>query len=150
MPNVNSVIDRAVREATTPQKKLPDLLKDGVPFTPASWHILLEPLKPRTESDGGITVVDLSVEAEYYKNNVARVLSAGPTSMQGKTTAGIDLSHFTDEIRRREDLIGQYVIYRPHTGIDLTLRETGQIVKVCHLTDLVGVTTAPFAWKFYI
>jgi len=122
----------------------------GVPFTPASWHILIEPLRPRTESDGGIQVVDISQEAEYYQNNVGRVLSAGPECMKGKTTAGNELSNFTDKIQTREQLIGEYIVYKPHSGMELTLRETEQVVRVHVITDFVGVTQDPYAWKFYI
>jgi hypothetical protein len=151
VPAPNSIVERAAREALRAQDpELPDLMLNGIPFTPASWHICIEPLKPRKESDGGIAVVDLSQEAEYYKNNVGRVLSAGPESFGGKTTAGIELKNFTDKIHCREELIGQYVIYKPHTGIELTLRDTGQIVKVHVLNDFVGVTEDPYAWKFYI
>jgi hypothetical protein len=147
----NILVERAAREALRGQDPaLPDLLIDGLPFTPALWNIVVEPLVPRTHSDGGIEVVDLSAEAEGYSITVGRVLRAGPESMKGKTAAGIDLSNFTDEIHTREQLIGKHVIYKHHVGQKLTLRKTGQEVKAMAITDLLGVTEDPHAWKFYI
>jgi hypothetical protein len=150
-PASNTLVERAARaalRATDPA--MPDLLLDGIPFTPALWYIVVEPLVPRTVSDGGIDVVDLSQEAESYAVTVGRVLAGGPEAMNGKTAAGIDLSNFTKDIHSIEELIGKYVIYRHHVGQKLTLRKTGQEVKAMAVTDLLGVTADPYAWKFYI
>ena len=150
-PATNSLVERAARDALRAEDPaMPDLLLDGIPFTPALWNIVVEPLVPRTTSDGGIEVVDISQEAESYSVTVGRVLRAGPESMKGKTAAGIDLSNFTDEIHTREELIGKHVVYKHHVGQKLTLRKTGQEVKAMAITDLLGVTEDPHAWKFYI
>lgn len=145
------LVDRAARQALrAPASLEPDLLIDGIPFTPALWMIVVEPLKPRSKSDGGIEVVDVSQEAESYSVTVGRVLKAGPASMEGKTTGGVELCNFTKDIRTPEALIGQYVVYQHHVGQPLTLRKTGQVVKAMKITDLLGVTEDPHAWKFYI
>lgn len=149
--NSNALVERAAREAlrdTDPG--LPDLLVAGIPFTPALWMIVVEPLTPRAMSDGGIAVVDLSKEAESYSVTVGRVLKAGPASFDGKTTSGIELNKFTDLIRTPEQLLGRFVVYQHHVGQILTLRKTGQQVKAMKVTDLLGVTEDPHAWKFYI
>lgn len=147
----NALVERAAREALrAADPATPDLLLDGIPFEPALWYIVVEPLVPRTTSDGGIQVVDVSQEAESYAVTVGRVLSCGPEAMKGKTAAGIDLSNFTRDIHTIEELIGQFVIYRHHVGQTLTLRQTGQQVKAMAVTDLLGVTKNPHAWKFYI
>lgn len=151
-PLANSnLVERAARDALRAVgPREPDLLLDGFPFTPAHWMIVVEPLKPRNRSDGGIEVVDVSQEAEAYSVTVGRILKAGPTSMEGRTTAGIELCKFTDDITKREQLIGIHVIYQHHIGMTLTLRKTGQVVKAMKITDLLGVTEDPHAWKFYI
>jgi hypothetical protein len=138
------------QNALRPEPPLPDLLLAGFPFTPALWMIVVEPLAPREMSDGGIAVVDLSQEAESYQVTVGRVLKAGPAAMEGKTAGGVELCNFTDSIRTRDQLIGVYVVYQKHVGQDLTLRKTGQIVKAMKLTDTLGVTDDPYAWKFYV
>jgi len=147
----NSLVDRAARGALREvEARIPDLLVDGIPFTPALWMIVIEPLKPRTVTDGGIEVVDVSQEAEGYQVTVGRVLSAGPASMEGKTTSGINLANFTADIQTPAQLVGKYVMYQRHVGQDLRLRKTDQVVKVMKVTDLLGVTSDPYAWKFYI
>jgi len=146
----NALVEAAARGALREMKPPPDLLVEGFPFTPALWMIVVEPLQPREETDGGIAVVDLSQEAEAFQMTVGRVLRAGPASFDGETTGHVRLSNFTDDIQRREDLIGKYVVYQRHVGQDLTLRKTGQVVKAMKVTDLLGVTDDPHAWKFYI
>lgn len=145
-----TLVERAAQSALRDTQPPPDLLTEGFPFTPGLWMIVVEPLQARTMSDGGIAVVDLSQEAESYQVTVGRVLKAGPASMDGKTTGGVDLNHFTADITAPEDLIGKYVVYMRHVGQELTLRKTGQIVKVMKITDLLGVTDDPYAWKFYV
>jgi hypothetical protein len=145
-----ALVEAAARGALREVNPPPDLMLAGFPFTPALWMIVVEPLQPREYSDGGVAVVDLSQDAESYQMTVGRVLKAGPASFDGQTTGGVKLSNFTDDIQRREDLIGKYVVYQLHVGQELTLRKTGQIVKAMKLTDCLGVTEDPAAWKFYI
>jgi len=147
----NSLVDRAARRALQARDNgLPDLLLEGIPFRPSLWHIVVEPLAPRTMSDGGIQVVDISQEAESWQVTVGRVLACGPQAFAGRTTSGIDLANFLPDCNRPDELIGQHVIYTRHVGMELRLRKTDQVVKVMKLTDLVGVTDDPYAWKFYI
>lgn len=144
-----TVVDRAVQAALRADTA-PDLLTDGFPFMPSLWHIVVEPLEARSVSDGGIEVVEISKEAEGHQVTVGRVLECGMAAFEGKTTSGIELCHFLPEISSREELIGKHVIYQQHVGQILTLRRTGQQIKVMRLTDLLGVTYDPHAWKFYI
>ena len=146
----NALVEAAARGALRDLDPPPDLFTTGFPFTPALWMIVVEPLQPREESDGGIAVVDLSQEAEAFQMTVGRVLKAGPASFDGQTTGGVKLSNFTADIQKPDDLIGKYVVYQKHVGQELTLRKTGQVVKVMKATELLGVTDDPYAWKFYI
>ena len=144
-----SATDRAVRKALNAKASV-DLLTEGIPFTPALWMIVVEPLEPRSISDGGIEVVEVSVEAEGHQVTVGRVLACGMAAFEGKTTAGIELRHFLPDVSEPAHLIGRHVIYQQHVGQILKLRRTGQEIKVMRLTDLLGVTADPHAWKFYI
>ena len=145
-----ALVEAAARAALRPDEPLPDLMIAGIPFTPALWMIVVEPLQPRDMTDGGIAVVDLSQDAEEYMVTVGRVLSAGPAAMEGQTTGGVPLNHFTKDITTPAQLIGQWVVYQKHVGQELTLRKTGQLVKVMKLTELLGVTEDRWAWRFYI
>ncbi len=109
----NALVEAAARGALRDMAPLPDLLTAGFPFTPALWMIVVEPLQPREESDGGIAVVDLSQEAEQYQMTVGRVLKAGPAAFEGQTTGGIKLDNFTADIHRPEDLVGKHVTFCP-------------------------------------
>ena len=146
----HALVEAAARGALRDEKPPPDLLTAGFPFTPSFWNIVIEPLEPRDTSDGGVFVVDLSKEAEEFQMTVGRVLKCGPTAMQGTTTSGIKLSDFVPGITDIAQLLGKYVVYQRHVGQDLVLRKTGQTVKVMHLTNVIGVTEDPYAWKFYI
>lgn len=144
------LVDRAAREALRAKSKAPDLLRDGIAFEPGLYYIVLEPVTPRTVTDGGIEVVDIAQQAEGFQTTVGRVLKAGPESMSGKTASGIDLSNFLPHIRKPADLIGKYFIYMRHVGQELVIRETMQRIKVLLVTDLLGETKNPNAWRFYI
>jgi hypothetical protein len=143
-------IDRVARRALKAVAKTPDLFKDGFPFDPGWVNIVVEQIAPRTVSDGGIEVVEDSVTAEAIQCTVARVLKAGPAAMEGKTASGIELKNFHKDIQTVEQLIGKFVIFQLHCGQELTLRKTGQKIRVLKVTDLLGVTADPQAWKFYI
>lgn len=145
-------IDRVAREAMRVRAApgLPDLLKVGFPFEPSWVQIVVEPIAPPTTSEGGIAMVGESQEAEEIQNSIGRVLKAGPAAMEGQTASGIKLSNFLPGIQTREQLIGKFVVYKMHTGQAMTLRRTGQKIRVMHVTDLIGTTEDPTAWKFYI
>lgn len=149
-PRTNELVERAARTAIRESKPKPDLLKDGIPFRPGLWNIVVEPLEPKKVSDGGIELVDVSQQAEEIQMTIGRVLKAGPESMKGKTSSGIDLSNFLEGVTTREQLVGLNVVYQLHTGQQMTLRRTGQRVIVMKVTDLLGVADDPDAWKFYI
>lgn len=143
-------IDRLARDAKKDLAAKPDLLKDGFPFEPAWIWIVVEPRTPKTMSAGGILHVEVSQTAETYQASIGRVLKAGPASMDGKTTSGIDLNKFLPGITTREQLIGKWVIYQQHTGMRLRLAKTDQVIMVMKVTDLLGASDEPDAWKFYL
>jgi hypothetical protein len=142
------------RQPPRPEQRLApatiDLLKDGFPFEPGGWYMAIEPITPMNVSRGGIVLAEISQQAEGYQATVGRVLKCGPSAFEGKTTSGIDLSNFLPGVRSAKELIGKYVIYQQHTGQLLVLRATGQRIILLKLTDLLGATDDPQAWKFYV
>lgn len=146
----NTAVDRMVQDALRKEEPMPDLLVDGIPFEPALWMIVVEPLRARTVTDGGFVMVATSQEAEDYQVTVGRILSAGPAALDGQTTGGVKLNQFTRDISTPEQLVGIYVAYQRHVGQEMRLRKTDQRVLVMKATDLLGVTKQPDAWKFYI
>jgi hypothetical protein len=131
-----------------------ELLKRAVPFEPSLWHIFVVPVQPRTMSDGkggtSVYVPEIASEADRWQGTVARVLKCGPLAFEGKTASGLDLKNFLPGIDCAEKLIGKYVFYQLHTGQSMQMRRTGTEFKVFKLTDFLGVTGDPYAWKFYV
>lgn len=150
MANSKIDIDRIARGAMRAVAMKPDLLKDGFPFDPGWVNLVVEEIPPRTTSDGGIEVVEESMTAEQIQCTVARVLKCGPAAMEGVTSSGIKLCNFHKDVQTIEQLIGKYVVYQMHCGQILTLRKSGQKIRVLKVTDLLGITIDPQAWKFYI
>lgn len=146
----SNLVERAARDALRAKAPKPDLLKEGFPFNPGLWNIVVEPIEAKEESVGGIVLASISQEAEGYQITCGRVLKAGMACMEGKTTAGIELCHFLPHAQTPEQLIGLYVMYQLHVGASLYLRATGQRIIVMKVTDLLGETDDPEAWKFYV
>lgn len=144
----NHLMQRAAVARTAPATV--DLLKDGFPFEPSGWYIVIEPVTPAEITESGIVLAEITKTAEGYQATVGRVLKCGPTAFAGKTTSGIELGNFLPGIQSAEQLIGKFVLYQAHTGQPLQLRKTGQRVVIMKLTDLLGVTEDPQAWKFYV
>ena len=146
----SALINRAVARAAEPERPKRDLLVTDFPFEPGHWNIVVEPLEPKTRTEGGIEVVSESIDAEKIQITIGRVLKAGPTAMEGRTSSGILLCEFTDKIKTREQLIGSYVMFQRYTGATLVLREDMRRLLVMNVTELLGITTDPNAWKFYL
>lgn len=146
----NELVDRAAREALRAKVPKPDLLKEGFPFNPGLWNIVVEPIEAKEETEGGIVLAAISQEADAFQVTCGRVLKAGMACMEGKTTAGIDLCHFLPHAQTPAQLIGLHVMFQLHTGMSLYLRKTGQRIIVMKVTDLLGETSDPTAWKFYV
>ena len=149
-PRTSELVDRAAREALRQAKPKPDLLKEGFPFEPGLWNIVVEPIEPKEETEGGIVLSALSQEAEAFQITCGRVLKCGPACMEGKTTSGIELCNFLPDIKTPAQLLGVNVMFQLHTGMSLYLRKTGQRIIVMKVTDLLGRTDDPQAWRFYV
>lgn len=136
-------------QAVATERAKPDLLKTGIPGEPTLWRIVVEPVTPN-EKVGSLYKADATVDAEKYMTNVGRVLAVGPEALVGKTESGCDLSHVTDSIRKREDLIGKYVVYQKHSGTRMKLRDGGIDLVILTITEIDMITDDPEAWVFYL
>lgn len=128
----------------------PDLLKVGIPGAPTLWHIAVEPLTPNEKlGDGTLVKAEMTQEVEKYLTNIGRVISCGPEALVGTTESGCELSHVTDKIRTREDLVGKYVVYMKHSGTRMKLRDYRQDILVLTISEILMVTDDPEAWVAY-
>tara|TARA_R110000803_G_scaffold26333_3_gene62441 strand:+ start:5994 stop:6362 length:369 start_codon:yes stop_codon:yes gene_type:complete len=53
---------------------------------PKGWKILIQKMKPKEQTSGGIILVDASKEAESYLSITARVMKIGPMAWHDKDT----------------------------------------------------------------
>jgi hypothetical protein len=84
---------------------------------PASWFVLLLPVQPTKETEGGIELAETTQEAQRVFNHVGRVLAVGPAVYGGKTNSGIDMKG----LPRPE--VGEFWAYPQHSGQRYYLRE---------------------------
>lgn len=144
-------IDRIARQARIDKASEDvDLVRDGVPLKVAHWNILVEPVKPKTMSDGGIMLPEDMLKAEAIQTTLGRVLQCGPTAFEGKTSSGISLATLAEGISSAEQLIGRYVIYQKYTGHAIQLRRTGTKLILLTVTEILAVPDNPADWQFYL
>ena len=145
-------IDRAARSAMQPAVKEPTWEETCAMLakliTIGTWNIGVVPIRPRRVTEGGIEMVDLTLEAEETQNRIGRVFQVGPTALEGKTASGIPLNVFTDEILSGEEMVGKFVLFDMYAGKRLHLRNGHQIVMLV-ITDLIAHIHDPHAWRFY-
>lgn len=83
---------------------------------PCMWNLLVEPLKPKEETSGGIILVQEAQQAQEVNTTTALVLACGPTAFDGKTNSGIVLKDLTPKIQKASDLVGKYISFQKFTG----------------------------------
>jgi hypothetical protein len=101
------------------------------------WYVLIEPLKPKAKSRGGLIEIPESAQTiEEINITIGQVLQVGPLAYQNSTKGGLDMRRFSHEIEKPADLIGRFVMYKRHTGMNLVLKEpNGDRAKFLLLDD---------------
>lgn len=101
------------------------------------WYVLIEPLKPKTKSSGGLIEIPESAQTiEEINITIGQVLQVGPLAYQNNTKGGLDMRRFSHELVKPQDLIGRFVMYKRHTGMNLVLKEpNGDRAKFLLLDD---------------
>jgi hypothetical protein len=84
---------------------------------PACWFVLLLPVQPTKETDGGIELAETTQEAQRVFNHVGEVLAVGPAVYGGTTNSGIDMSKLP------KPKVGEFWGYPQHSGQRYYLRE---------------------------
>jgi co-chaperonin GroES (HSP10) len=92
------------------------------PVRPFNWNLIIEPLKPKETSRGGIYIPEEAQSVEKVQTTVGRVIAVGPTAFTGKSQSGVDMSRFSHTITDPQDLIGRHVIYARYTGSQVKLK----------------------------
>lgn len=147
-------IDAAARQAKLESSgPRVDFIAEGLPGGMAHWNIAVEPKRPKSMSDGGIALASTVEERQAIQITVGRVIQCGPSAFEGKTSSGIPLNVLAKGVERPEDLIGRYIVHQRFTGLQLTVRRTGQKVLFITNTEILFVFDKgadPDYFEFYL
>lgn len=149
--NIDRLAQQALRERS-PAKvvKISNRVEpndDDVPV-PLNWQIIVEPLKPKTESAGGIVIAQDAQEAEIYHINVGKVVALGPLAMIGKTPSGLDLSIDKDRVK-----VGAYVQWQRYVGLKIKVQQDNsedRLFLALEASDLVQIPNDPYRVRFWV
>lgn len=122
--------------------------RENLPIRAWFWNVLVEPLKPKERSKGGIIVTEQAQEAKKLTTTIGIIRDIGPTAFTGKTSSGIDLSRFSREIEYPEDLIGRFVSYQRYTGHAYEMRNGRRLIMITE-SEILGEVPDPDQFVFY-
>lgn len=80
---------------------------------PVGWRILVDPLEPKSVSDGGIILADETTQAEMHLNYVGRVVASGPLCYRH--------SKFADGGEWCK--VGDWIAYGQYAGQTITVKD---------------------------
>ena len=120
-----------------------------LPVLPMFWMVIVEPLLPKTISDGGIHLAEESQKVEQIQCTIGRILALGDLAFKGKTTAGLALS---DCSRAAALKAGDHVLFARYTGQTIKIRRKDRERMIIILSDseILGVVSKPEHIRFWI
>jgi co-chaperonin GroES (HSP10) len=139
-------VEKMIKDATT---EFVPLTKDQLPIKPLFYSIIVEPLPPKQQSEGGLIIAQQAQEVEAIQNTVGIVLAIGSLAFKSKTAGGLDLER--EEIKIAE---GDYVIFQRYTGQKVKLKPSSgsedRTVIILSDTELMGVVSDPDKIRFWL
>lgn len=111
-------------------------------FKPTGWSILIEMMRPREKTEGGIYLTDESVDAQDYLGYCARVVAMGPLCYQGEKF-GVSAA---DSAWCK---VGDWVIVGAHAGQQIKTR-SNRIFRMVNDEHVKCIVTDPSILKNYI
>lgn len=145
-------IDKLAREARKQNQRQRQLDPNEVikVVQPSGWNIFIDPLSPKTVSEGGIEIAAESQTVEEVNTSAGYVLAIGPTAMTGVTESGIRIAEILYNIGRPEQLIGKCVVFHKYTGQEIKLRKLGKKIIVMTIPDILAIVHNPDDLQFWI
>lgn len=115
------------------------------PVRPILWRVLVQPLPPKRNSEGGIMLAEETTIAEEMVTCIGKVIDHGDFFFKSKTNAGLVLS---DD--GRKPVIGDYVLFGDYAGKLIELKDSQKTkLRILDDTEILGVVTDPEAIKRY-
>lgn len=146
--DIDALARDAQREAVAAYGPDPWDDRANLPIRAWFWHVLVEPLKPKQTTKGGIIVTDDARKAKEITTTIGVIRDIGPTAFTGKTSSGIDLGMFSREVQTPEDTIGRYVSYQRYTGHAYELRNGRKLIMIAE-SEILGEVPNPDEFVFY-
>lgn len=141
--------DLAVQRALMETEELPPLTVEDLPLVPMFWHIIVEPLVPKKQTQSGLIISDGARKVEQIQNTVGRVLIVGPLAFGGTTSSGLQLSR-DDNARNLK--AGDYVLFARYTGqeVKFTKENHDRTIIILSDTELLALVRDPSVIRFWI
>jgi len=134
---VTQDVDRIYQEAVERQEAYEAALSKPPPFQPIFWRVLVQIDRPKEVTDGGIMLIEDTVEDDMYLKYVGKVVAIGSLAFKAKTRADLELS---SETHKPE--VGSYVVFYKNAGNRFMTHDGRQFVLVSD-TEIWGVTETP-------
>lgn len=120
------------------------LYSSPLPIEMTFWNILVEPRPPKQMSVGGILLPEEVKQAENFKTNIGRIVHMGDGAYRSRTDGGIDLT------RLRCPQVGDYIVHRHYSGLEMIMQDTGRRLRIMDDTDVIGFIKNPDEWRMYL
>lgn len=109
---------------------------NNLPIRVALWYVLIAPVAPKTESEGGIAMPTEALRAESHLISIGKILDMGDLAYKSKTPGGLDLA-----LDSRRPSIGDFVLFQQYAGTTMKMRD-GRTLVILTDTEVIGVIPA--------
>lgn len=146
--DIDAIARQAQREVSGKDVDYLTMPRSQLPVRAWNWNVLVEPLRPKDQSAGGIYVPPDAKKAKELTTTIGTIIDVGPTAFTGKTVSGIDMSRFSWELRHPSDLIGVVVSYQRYTGNVYELKNGRRLIMLTE-SEILGDVPNPDEFVFY-
>lgn len=95
----------------------------------AEYRIIVDPIEPETESEGGLKYTQETIDAQQYLRYYGQVVDIGPLCFSQEKFK------LPDGTRIRGCEIGDWIVYGQHTGVDICVREGKNVRRMRAIND---------------
>ena len=115
-----------------------------LPIEPCGWRILVRPYIRSKSTEGGIELVDETLDNERILTNVGEVMAMGNSCFQAITRSGIDMSKLDPKPK-----VGDWIMYGSYGGQKFTTRN-GVVYTMINDDSVMGIVDDPQQIRAYL
>ncbi len=116
-----------------------------LPMVPLGWRILVRPYVPPKTTEGGIEMVEETLENEKVLTNVGQIVAMGNSCYQAITRSGIDMSKVEPRPK-----VGDWIMYGTYGGQKFHTRDGGAMYTVINDDSVMGIVDEPRNIRAYL